>query len=654
MRQESTETPPAGTPGAVRTTRWRYHPTGLMAGMTSPEGVELSYHYDERSRLLRMRDNLGQEQRYEYDLYGNIVRRETTNSDGSPALRMRQVYDERNRLIEMAMPHVGESESIIRYTLDAESNVIAMTDPNGAQSSSIYDRVDRLSSYTHRLNGVTEYEYDTRDRIIRVVAPNGVVTEYDYDVLARVSEERSPDRGPLRYEYDLANNVIAIREGRGIVMRYRYDELERRVEASYPNTHPGKDEQVRYRYDSCPLGLGRLCERHDESGRTAYRYDVWGNVVEREHEELGVRYHTRYSWDREDKLSRMELPSGRVVEYSRDGVRRLLGLQARLNGERRPIVSELRYRGDNRMRSYRYGNGQQDQRSYDRQGRLLVQRLTGAEDLQTDARSYRYDANGNIVDLNGSYERNRYAYDALDRLDSDRMEEEAAQGYTYDLNGNRLGAPVEEDDTRYDYLAGSNRLQASEERRGPEAASFAPRADRRLEYNDAGRLWRLYEGEGADKPLRAEYIYNGIGQRTRKIVHEAEGRRRTTIYHYDLQGMLITETRADGSVLRDYLWANAQPVAQIDKQAEQERITYLYPDHLMTPRLGMDETGTVVWRWEGEAFGQSGAEQDPDGDGREVVMRLRFRVNITTPRVICTTTGTVIMTPLSVVTLLPM
>ncbi len=274
------------------------------------------------------------------------------------------------------------SESITRHTLDAERNVIAMTDPNGAQSSSVYDRVDRLSSYTHRLNGVTEYEYDTRDRIIQVVAPNGVVTEYDYDVLARMTEERSPDRGTLRYEYDLADNVIAIREGRGIVMRYRYDELERRVEASYPNTHPGKDEQVRYRYDSCPLGLGRLCERHDESGRTAYRYDVWGNVVEREHEELGVRYHTRYSWDREDKLSRMELPSGRVVEYSRDGVRRLLGLQARLNGERRPIVSELRYRGDNRMRSYRYGNGQQDRRSYDRQGRLLVQRLAGAGGLQ--------------------------------------------------------------------------------------------------------------------------------------------------------------------------------------------------------------------------------------------------------------------------------
>ena len=44
----------------------------------------------------------------------------------------------------------------------------------------------------------------------------------------------------------------------------------------------------------------------------------------------------------------------------------------------------------------------------------------------------------------------------------------------------------------------------------------------------------------------------------------------------------------------------------------------------MTTRLGMDETGTVVWRWEGEAFGESEAEEDPDGDGQVTVMRLRF------------------------------
>ncbi len=303
---------------------------------------------------------------------------------------------------------------------------------------------------------------------------------------------------------------------------------------------------------------------------------------------------TEYEYDTRDRIIRVVAPNEVVTEYDYD-------VLARVTEERSPDRGPLRYEYD-----------LVDNVIAIREGRGIVMR-------------HRYDANGNIVDRNGSYERNRYAYDALDRLDSERIEEEATIGYIYDRNGNCLNiTQVEEDSMRYDYIAGSNRLLASEERRGPKAVPFAPRADRRLEYNDAGRLWRLYEGEGADKPLRAGYIYNGMGQRTRKIVHEAEGCRRTTIYHYDLQGRVLTETDAAGTVLRDYLWTHEQPVAQLDKQAGQERITYLYPDHLMTTRLGMDETGTVVWRWEGEAFGQSGAEQDPDGDGREVLMRLRF------------------------------
>ena len=190
-------------------------------------------------------------------------------------------------------------------------------------------------------------------------------------------------------------------------------------------------------------------------------------------------------------------------------------------------MSELRYRGDDWMLGCRYGNGQLDQRSYDLQGRLTAQRLSGAEDTQTDARSYRYDANSNILDLSGSYERNRYGYDALDWLQSDGIDEASPEQYEYDLNHNRLSAEQEgAGNIRYDYAPGSNRLEASEERRGAGAAPFAPRTSRRLEYNDAGRLWRLHEGDPPDQRLRTEYIYNGMGQRTRKVVHDADGSNR--------------------------------------------------------------------------------------------------------------------------------
>ena len=55
-----------------------------------------------------------------------------------------------------------------------------------------------------------------------------------------------------------------------------------------------------------------------------------------------------------------------------------------------------------------------------------------------------------------------------------------------------------------------------------------------------------------------------------------------------------------------------------------EQITYLHNDHLLTNRLATNQNQTIVWRWEGEAFGNTQAEEDPDGDGQATVINLRF------------------------------
>ena len=70
----------------------------------------------------------------------------------------------------------------------------------------------------------------------------------------------------------------------------------------------------------------------------------------------------------------------------------------------------------------------------------------------------------------------------------------------------------------------------------------------RMEYNDAGRLRRLYENDD----LVAGYIYNAVGLRTRKIIHEGETQV-VTVFHYGLAGELQTETDAQGRLLRDYV-----------------------------------------------------------------------------------------------------
>ena len=164
----------------------------------------------------------------------------------------------------------------------------------------------------------------------------------------------------------------------------------------------------------------------------------------------------------------------------------------------------------------------------------------------------------------------------------------------------------------YVYTAGSNRIKRIES----QSSSVAlPSIDREFVYNDANRLKEVWDA-GA---LTGSYIHNAQGQRTRKTTDQG-----TTVYHYDLQGLLIAETEADGSLIREYIWQGGEPLAQIDVSGGVETLIYLHTDHLMTPRLATDASGTVVWRWEGEAFGESATQEDPDGDGLLTEVNLRF------------------------------
>ena len=258
------------------------------------------------------------------------------------------------------------------------------------------------------------------------------------------------------------------------------------------------------------------------------------------------------------------------------------------------------------MTQYAFGNGLTDTRIYDLQGRLLNQRLATPADITLDERAYSYDANSNILTIDTNLEDNAYGYDRLDRIIRDTIDTDPPIDYAYDLNDNRITTQRDAGvtDTLLRYIDASNRLASRETLTTGAAPTAAPTRD--LVFNDVGRLFQLYE----DGILKAEYVYNDEGQRTRKIVHEPAGGTSVTIYHYDQMGYLISETGTDGTLIRDYIWREGmQPLAQIDNVAGLERIVYLYTDHLMTNRLATDDVQAVVWRWEGEAFGNTPAQE---------------------------------------------
>ena len=120
----------------------------------TPDNITLNYSYDERSMLTSVTDNLNQSIIYTYDDHKNVIKTETTSSDGSLALVVDSVFDNRNRLIETRAPHNLTEESITQRLLDENNNLIGLTDPNGNPSSNSYDASNRLESNAHRESGV--------------------------------------------------------------------------------------------------------------------------------------------------------------------------------------------------------------------------------------------------------------------------------------------------------------------------------------------------------------------------------------------------------------------------------------------------------------------------------------------------------------------
>ena len=234
--------------------------------------------------------------------------------------------------------------------------------------------------------------------------------------------------------------------------------------------------------------------------------------------------------------------------------------------------------------------------------------------MQDDLRDYSYDKNGNILNIDTNTEDNQYSYDNLDRIIGDTttnnpLVNSTPINYNYDLNNNRLSKLLTDNsiDEQYQHQTNSNRItQVNALQTGVTPIDALP--NRNMMYNNVGRLYQLVE----DGTLKADYLYNDAGQRTRKTTYQADGITidSITIYHYDQMGYLISETDETGQLIKDYIWQEGMtPLAQIDDNNSTETITYLHTDHLMTNRLATDQNQQVIWQWEGEAFGNTQAEE---------------------------------------------
>ncbi|MCG7981418.1 MAG: hypothetical protein JAY90_01560, partial [Candidatus Thiodiazotropha lotti] len=234
-------------------------------------------------------------------------------------------------------------------------------------------------------------------------------------------------------------------------------------------------------------------------------------------------------------------------------------------------------------------------RTFDQDYQLIAQTLGSVLDD-----SYGHDPVGNITswqDLIQSSRDQSFDYDELDRL-TDALGAYGDLDYSYDAIGNRLSLTEDGVSESYSYAPDSHRLEeilgtTTDARQYDAAGNTISSLLGSYTYDDQNRM----VGFG-NTGTTASYGYNGKGERVRKTVNGT-----ITRFRFGPSGALLGEYDQTGQAIREYVYLEGQPVAQLQGTAPVQ-VSYLHTDHLGAVVKATDGAGSVVWDSDRRPFGE--------------------------------------------------
>jgi len=349
-------------------------------------------------------DLIGQTTRYEYDLYGNLVR--TIYPDGTGHITD---FDVMNRPIHVYFRESEQTQPIrlssIEYIVvgDGTTQVVETSYLNSTDKLSIRKTMDYAGreisvSYDGFNYAPTTTQYNANGTVASVTASNGAKVYYKYDGLNRVTEQWTQiEENGFSYTktiYDKNSNVIETQSGvdlvalwsvptniiqagagylknglkekifdtNGRMTQFFYDSDNRLVK-TITKISPIEDRITEMVYDSC----GRVVETkiHARAG------DFEGNAFD--NNEVIVLSSNR-TFDIGGRLSSETNASGVTTRYTYDLLDRVTKVEVEnIDANGNPVmVSTLRtYRWDGQLLSTTDANGNTTQNVYDARGRVI-------------------------------------------------------------------------------------------------------------------------------------------------------------------------------------------------------------------------------------------------------------------------------------------
>ncbi|QIZ55461.1 RHS element core protein [Escherichia coli] len=471
--------------------------SGDITDITTPDGRETKFYYNDGNQLTAVVSPDGLESRREYDEPGRLVS-ETSRSGETVRYR----YDDAHS--ELPATTTDATGSTRQMTWSRYGQLLAFTDCSGYQTRYEYDRFGQMTA-VHREEGISLYRhYDNRGRLTSVKDAQGRETRYEYNAAGDLTAVITPDgnRSETQYdawgkavsttqggltrsmEYDAAGRVISLTNENGSHSDFSYDALDRLVQQG------GFDGRTqRYHYDL----TGKLTQSEDEGLITLWHYDASDRITHRtvngdpaeqwqydehgwlttlSHTSEGHRVSVHYGYDDKGRLTgerqTVENPeTGELLWHHETGhAYNEQGLANRVTPDSLPPVEWLTY-GSGYLAGMKLGGTPLLEFTRDRLHRETVRSFgsmagsnaaykltstyTPAGQLQSQHlnslvydRDYGWNDNGDLVRISGPRQTREYGYSATGRLESVRTlapDLDIRIPYATDPAGNRLPDP---------------------------------------------------------------------------------------------------------------------------------------------------------------------------------------------------------------------
>ncbi|WP_363798033.1 RHS repeat-associated core domain-containing protein [Lysobacter firmicutimachus] len=613
-------------------TRYEYDLIGQVKKVIQPDGAFVRYDYDAAHRLSDIYDNAGNRIHYTVDAAGNRTQEDTRDANGVLKRTLSRIY---NQLGQLKTAKTADGHPTA-FTYDAAGNADLTTDALNRKTDSDYDPLNRLAKTLQDVGGINakiEYQYDALDRLTQVNDPKGLSTTYGYNGFGDQVQLSSPDTGVTTRTFNAAGQVATKQDANDANPHtYTYDALGRPKTVSYGS---GAND-VEYDYDTvnaaCSTGetfaVGRVTAMRTEGTELKYCYDRFGRVVRKIQSVDAQSFTLRYAYTLSGELSALTYPDGAVADYVRDAQGRIVEIGVTpAGGVRSVLLNNVGYLPFGPATGWTYGNGRSLSRTYDLDYRAKTIFDPAAGGLSL---GYGYNEAGELTELKDGLQSAflaRYDYDALGRLKITRDGPTGTplETYGYDATGNRTSLLRAGTTTTYTYPATSHRLtDVGGIARGYDAVGNTTSiggAAKEFVYNANDRMSQVKLGG----VVARSYRYNAKGER----VAASNGVSGPVALYtlYDEAGHWIGDYELSGATKQQAVWLGDSPIGVLTGTNTAQKLHYVQPDHLGTPRAVVDAARNVaIWSWnaKGEAFGNDMPNQDPDQDGTAFVFDLRF------------------------------